>query len=399
MSISYIPEKAKIRLWGQAAGRCEYDGCNEPLWLDTLTKAEFNTAYIAHIIADRPDGPRGDPELSELLKDKISNLMLLCDVHHRLIDKEDIDGHPIERLQRMKLSHENRVELVGSLAADKQSHVLLYGANIGQQSSPVSFQKAAAAMLPERYPAESRPIALGVKNSSVIDRDQAFWAAEGRHLWVMFTRHVEPRFADGSIQHLSVFAAAPQPLLMLLGALLSDIPVADIYQLHREPATWRWLPHSDDSPFQIEEPSRIEGPPALILSLSATIDSERITAVLENPTIWRVTIPCPNNDFLKSREQAQEFRKAMRILLDRIKSYHGTDSSIHVFPAMPVSLAVELGRVLMPKADLPLHIYDENRACGGFTYALTIQGGTLAGEPNTGLHSLTIGMTGQSRLQ
>ena len=306
--------------------------------------------------------------------------MLLCDVHHRLIDKEDIDGHPIERLQQMKTSHENRIELVGSLAADKQSHVLLYGANIGQQSSPISFQKAVAAMLPERYPAESRPIALGVKNSSTIDRDQAFWAAEGRHLCAMFTRYVEPRLADGSIQHLSVFAAAPQPLLMLLGALLSDIPAADVYQLHREPVPWRWLPHSDDSQFQIEEPSSTEGPPALILSLSATINTERITAVLENPTIWRVTIPCPNNDFpyLNSREQRTEFRKAMRILLDRIKSYHGTDSSIHVFPAMPVSLAVELGRVLMPKADLPLHIYDENRSCGGFVHAMTKQEGKLA---------------------
>jgi len=90
VSVSYIPEKIKIRLWGTAAGRCQYEGCNKPLWLDTLTKYEFNVAYIAHIIADSPDGPRGDPELSFKLKADISNLMLMCDEHHRLIDREDV---------------------------------------------------------------------------------------------------------------------------------------------------------------------------------------------------------------------------------------------------------------------------------------------------------------------
>ena len=98
MSVSYIPEKVKIRLWGKAAGRCQYDGCNKQLWLDSLTKTEFNTAYIAHIVADQPNGPRGDAALSKKLKADISNLMLMCDEHHRLIDREDIEGHPVEKL-------------------------------------------------------------------------------------------------------------------------------------------------------------------------------------------------------------------------------------------------------------------------------------------------------------
>jgi hypothetical protein len=97
MSVSYIPESVKIRLWWKAAGRCQYEGCNEPLWLDTLTLAEFNSAYIAHIIADKPAGPRGDPELSEKLKSDITNLMLLCDTHHRLVDIADVAGHPVDR--------------------------------------------------------------------------------------------------------------------------------------------------------------------------------------------------------------------------------------------------------------------------------------------------------------
>ena len=49
-----------------------------------------------------------------------------------------------------------------------------------------------------------------------------------------------------------------------------------------------------------------------------------------------------------------------RRTLDAIKACHGEDRTMHVFPALPVSAAVELGRVLMPKADVPCLVYDRN---------------------------------------
>ena len=61
----------------------------------------------------------------------------------------------------------------------------------------------------------------------------------------------------------------------------------------------------------------------------------------------------------------------MRSLFDRIKAEHGEDAVLHVFPAMPASLAVELGRVWMPKSDLAMTIYDNNRAAG-FVPTITI---------------------------
>jgi len=78
--------------------------------VDTLTQAEFNVAYIAHVIADKPAGLCGHPTLSADLKSDISNLMLLCDAHHRLIDVSDIGGHPVERLRAMKDRHEQRIQ-------------------------------------------------------------------------------------------------------------------------------------------------------------------------------------------------------------------------------------------------------------------------------------------------
>src|SRR5438270_10747146 len=121
-------------LWAQAAGRCQYDGCNQQLFLDGVTKTFMNSAYVAHIIADQPDGPSGDAIQSPLLAKDLSNLMLACDVHHRLIDIEQVAEHPAERLRRMKREHERRISLLTSLVPETQSHVLLYGGNIGGHS-------------------------------------------------------------------------------------------------------------------------------------------------------------------------------------------------------------------------------------------------------------------------
>jgi len=374
MSISDIPDKTRYLLWGKAAGRCEYEGCNKPLWLDSLTKAEFNTAYIAHIIADQPNGPRGNAKLSEKLQRDISNLMLMCDEHHRLIDKEDIDGHPVERLREMKRKHEKRIEILTSINEDKQSHILLYGANIGRQNAPLSYEKASVAMVSERYPAETRAIELSLKNSSFQDHEEQYWDIEQEHLIRQFDERVKARLASSEINHFSIFAIAPQPLLMEFGRLLSDIPAADVYQLHREPADWKWQEHPDRFKYIITEPNTFDGTPVLILSLSATIINDRITKILKEPhSVWSMTVEHPNNDFLKSRLQLQMFRTAFRKLLNQIKANHGETKVIHLFPAVPVSIAVEIGRVWMPKADLPIKVYEQNRSIGGFTPVLDLE--------------------------
>jgi hypothetical protein len=328
----------------------------------------MNAAYIAHIVADTPDGPRGDTTLSPRLAKDFANLMLLCDTHHRLIDREQVAQHPRDVLIRMKATHEGRIELVTGIQPDMRSEVLLYGANVGAHASPVSFAKAICAMIPARYPANEHGILLGMKNSAFTDADDKFWQIEAENLQRLFGEAVRPRLASGGINHLSVFAIAPQPLLMLLGYLLSDIPAAEVFQLHREPPDWCWQDHPAGFEYQVSEPSHYGSTVAVVLALSATITLGRVRDVIgEDASIWTVTIPEPSNDFLKSRRQLQLFRETIRPLLDRIKASHPLASMIHVFPAVPAAIAVEFGRVLMPKADLPLEIYDEDRAKGGFT--------------------------------
>jgi hypothetical protein len=368
----HIPEHIRCMLWGRAAGRCEFAGCNQPVSWHRETKETANIAEAAHIIGFSEEGPRGEEELSEELAKDISNLMLICRNCHKPIDANR-DKYPIELLRKMKQNHEERIDLVASIDTERKSMVVLYGANVGEHSSPLTYEKAARAMFPEWYPAERTPIQIGLLNSSLQDYTPDFWRVEAKQLRSMVDQRIRPRLADGSIIHLSFFGFAPQPLLMLFGFLLSDVPTAETYQLHREPPDWKWQAGPDGFEFIVDRPAKSQGDAALVLALSATIVDNRVYEVLgDGIGIWRIRSPEPHNDFLKSKDQLRLFRETARRTLDQIKAAHGERIVIHVFPAVPVSVAMDFGRIIMPKGDLPLRIYDENKKNGGFVHALDL---------------------------
>lgn len=375
MGVRYIPEKIKIILWGRAAGRCQYNGCNEKLFEDPLTKAVFNQSYISHIIADAPGGPRGDALLSEKLKFDISNLMLLCDRHHRLIDKEDVEGHPIERLQQMKRTHEDRIQLLTEIDDEKRSNIVLFGANIGKHDSALTLNCAQEGIVPFRFPAEANCIELSLRNSSSEDHTPEYWRIERANLEALFERKITQLRAARPIKHYSIFGFAPQPLLILLGTLLGDMYPADVYQRKKEPiVTWAWLEDDpSDVVYRINRPTTKADCVVLKFSLSATISDERVTKFVgPDCSIWELTVDHPNNDLIRRRDHLSEYRRVVRGLLDEIKLCHGEDVELLVFSAMPVSTSIELGRVWNPKAQLPMRLYDQNPTTGRFSLAFSI---------------------------
>jgi hypothetical protein len=374
MSNTKITTKNQNLLWAISGGRCEYAGCNKVLHTDILTKKRYNSAFIAHIVADQPDGPRGDTVRSKLLCDNKDNLMLLCNEHHNLVDKVDVGGHPESRLLAMKRQHEERIRRITEIAPNMSSEIILYGANIGVNNSPLSYQSAGEALLYDYYPANNYPIELGLRNAPFTDDTDTYWVAEEANLTSQFNQKMKPRLMQGNTDHYSVFAIAPQPLLIKLGVLLNDLNNVKVYQKHREPSTWKWLTASHEINYILREPADKTKIPALVFSLSATITHDRIRRVLgDNVSVWEVTISStPNNDFLKTEELLSDFRRIVRNAFDKIKLNHGS-TELHIFPAMPVSASVELGRVWMPKVDMPMTIYDANKAKNDFYKTMTIK--------------------------
>lgn len=376
MSSSYIPKATQISLWTLAAGRCEFAGCNRLLIGDLVAgKEDGKFGFIAHIVADSENGPRGDKVRSTLLKQDINNLMLMCPVHHKLIDVDHVADYPEATLIAMKQEHESRIEVVTDMDADRASHVLRFAANIGQLESLVSTKAIFAAMPPDRHPAERRTIDIEL-NADVRDGEPIFWTMQSEHLRRQFARKVKERVEQREIQQLSVFALAPQPLLIELGTLLGDIMPVSVHQKYREPATWKWQSQQPAITFRTRDYSGAkDAPVALKLGVSATIDDSRIFSVLgESAAIWSITAETPHNDIMRRQDDLSVYKRHLRGMFDRIKAHHGENAVINVFPAVPVSLAVETGRAWMPKADLPLQIFDQSREAKAFVPAITIGG-------------------------
>lgn len=375
MAKTTIPQKVQIALWARAAGRCQYRGCNEDLVGDLIAGRQDGTfGFIAHIVADSPDGPRGDPVRSpELAKDRV-NLMLLCAKHHKAVDVDFLDDHPEHVLLAMKAEHEDRITIVAGIDEDRSSHVVRFAASIGSNEALVSTRSIFTAMPPDRHPADGKTIDLELVGCAYSDHEEQYWTFQRDNLRRLFDAKVKGRVERQEIRHLSVFALAPQPLLIELGRLMGDIVPATVHQRHREPATWRWQPGQPAIAFRTTEPAGQAGNiVALKLALSATLNDERIKTVLgSDVVIWSLTAENPHNDILRRPEDQAAFKSHLRRLLNRIKAEHGEGAVINVFPALPNSAAVEVGRVWMPKADLPLKIYDQNRSVGGFIPTLTI---------------------------
>lgn len=332
----HILDPVRHLLWGRAAGRCQFNGCNRPLWKNPVTQESINIAEAAHIYAFSENGPRGNRGVDPNELNQFENLLLACHDCHKTIDSHQKEGgrYPVDLLQGWKAAHEARIELVTGIDPDHQSHVILYDRAIGGNHSPVRLDRAVTAMFPRRYPAETQAIELSISGSDGTERDTEFWDAEVKDLKRKFDRKVQDRLANGEIEHMSVFALAPMPLLIKLGTLLTDIRDVDVYQFHRDPKGWIWPAEIKTIKLQVEKPKSCDGPPALVIALSATVDDSRIQQVLgKDVPIWRVTIPKPTQECIRSRADLAAFCAAVRPLLNEIKTAHGQDAVLSVFPA------------------------------------------------------------------
>lgn len=359
------PTENTVRmLCSKAAGMCEFEGCNKRLFFDGVTLSEFNNAYVAHIVASSENGPRGDKTQSPLLSDKLENLMLMCADHHKLIDDMQTGprDYPIERLKRMKREHEEKIEKFCNLFNIPKTEVVCFTSPIkGITDVNIDYNLAAQAVLPNRQPASSYGISLSVK-SFYPYASKDYWDDCYRQLKYQFDRYM----SNPSIQHgnadFSVFAIAPIPLIIKLGELIGDKLPCEVYQKTRVPDTWEWQSKELTNKFvvDVEKADISNDIVALNISLTNDINNERILSVGNFEAIYKIKADTNGVDCIKSIDDLSAFWHTYQGVLDEILNKHGTECQIHLFPAVPVSAAFEIGRRYMLNTHPSVTIFDEN---------------------------------------
>jgi len=273
-----------------------------------------------------------------------------------------------------KREHEARVERLTGINPERASHPIYYQAPIGDHRVLCDTGDCFDAMFScDRFPTRDTPIDLSMA-SEAKDSQARYWEQERQNLKSRFERLVQIDLEMHPVRHFSIFAIAPQPLLIYLGSLFTDKYQASTFQLRRKPATWSWpeLRSTNNFHLDVSEPTQRSNTPVLTISLSAKIDRDRVHSVLgDNVSIWEISHPNPNSNCIGDVEHLHQFMESARSTIHSIAQSYG-NRPLHVFPVMPVSCAVELGRIRMPKADMPWRIYDQHNAKEGFDLALTI---------------------------
>lgn len=116
-----ISNKTRKLLWGRSGSRCAH--CRQELVIDTTQHdSEAIVGDECHIVAKEAAGPRGDPSFPKAKLDEYENLILLCKIHHKMVDDQP-NTYTVDRLRKLKADHESWVQSrldVGNKEATRQ---------------------------------------------------------------------------------------------------------------------------------------------------------------------------------------------------------------------------------------------------------------------------------------
>lgn len=114
------PTKATlVRLATVAGNRCAFPSCGLELVQGHTMVGEF-----CHIRAACPNGPRYDANQTPAERHSFENLLLLCAVHHRVVDTEVAD-YSVGRLLKMKADHESSAIKVSADKAERTAVMMI----------------------------------------------------------------------------------------------------------------------------------------------------------------------------------------------------------------------------------------------------------------------------------
>jgi hypothetical protein len=102
-----ISDKTRKLLWGRSGNRCAV--CKQELIVSaTVQDSEAVVGDECHIISAQSNGPRHDPSYPQEKFDSYENLILLCRVHHKMID-DQATTFTVDILRQLKNNHENMI--------------------------------------------------------------------------------------------------------------------------------------------------------------------------------------------------------------------------------------------------------------------------------------------------
>lgn len=348
-----IPKKVAAEVISKAFGRCMFPGCAENLLLDHITGSSGNFSYLAHNIASSEKGPRGALFLSGLISDNPENILLLCDKHHRLVDKIAAPDYSAERLSKIRFDYLNTAnKLLDSLSYEPVPvYSVLWPVQKNSVSAPSAFQINQSLNKLKWRMHESL--------NTLDDCSSILQDCNNEIAWHIYAQQIHTNASKilqqtaSSCYKGALFAFGLMPALIGLGAKLGN--KNEIYPMlrYRDGNQWVW---------PLDEPSKnktyeILGLSSLInnkskevilsLAFTAASPSQFISFYETKPDCMSIEIKAKKeflgNGAVGHPKDGVDFMNDMQKLLHRLKTEYGIEK-VHVLPCASNAVCVFFGK-------------------------------------------------------
>jgi hypothetical protein len=341
-------------------GYCMFEGCGEKLLMDDLTGQPGNYSYLAHNVASSEDGPRGIPFLSETLSNDPSNILLLCDKHHRLVDRVASADYPAHTLNQMRAGHIINVDkLLENLGFQPIPVFSILWPVGGQVVSPPESRDIAGSLSRLRARVRNSLNNLSSNECRYIKKPSCF----AQEMDEIVTEEAQSIIGQTKFSghKAALFAFGPMPALVGLGASIGNKSEIIPMLRYRDGNCWVWPQASKtDKPYDIVIKNNFEDASevTLLIGLSAMPKQMSVTAKsLGFPEIL-ITAKQMGNAAIAHPENGLELQAEIYSLLLKLQHKHNV-SKVHLLICASNAACVFVGKAFdLYQPDILVYDFD-----------------------------------------
>lgn len=341
----------KNTVWRESYGRCMFTGCGEKLDYDNISGTTGNYAYLAHNVASSEQGARGITELSGKLSNNPDNVLLLCDKHHRLIDKVAASDYTASMLSVMK----KEFSIVANSLLDGLKYQpipvysVLWPVN-SQTVSPPSYLQIATSLSRIKRRMHEQINILSDNEDLLINSPDVLW---------QLMPSVIQNAADKIIQqtkafsfNAALFGFGPTSALIGLGAKLGNKNDITPMLRFRDGGNWSWPSGCSVGLFyEIEGLDNLKDNADFIINIALTAEPESLIsasiALSGKKNAQIITIRAKEeymgNGAIPHPEDGKAFTSELQSIFHKLKSEYAAQT-IHLFTCSSNAAAVFIGQ-------------------------------------------------------
>lgn len=386
------------QVWADAGGCCMFKGCGKDLSIVPLYNKGARIAYLAHIIASDPKGPRGTEAESHVLSNQPENIMLMCDAHHRLIDSFAPDTFKTHRLQEMRREHASKVRNYRAAMRYPEAQVMTLFADLGNIPTHFPDSEFMEALLSEELSMHS----YVKRHLTYQNRDERtaidFWGHYLREMELPIRNLVQdmgmPRTGE-----LAVFPIHHSPTLVLAGRIVGEARKVLVFQRSRKRSSWQWNPDDAAHPvgtFKVIGLTNTQVDDVLLtVELTTHLDERALPdgltkAMASGEMPWiRLTMDAPNGECIQRKEDLAQVvdvaRSAINSIQDKMRA-----KRVNLIVLCPASAAFSIGQIMQAGHHATFILYDRPNGEQPFREAFTINGYSVIPPAGSTQHPISI---------